>query len=85
MPQDLRSFLEGVKRKRPTDVQVVTKPVDPAYELTALVVKLEKERKQRPILLFENVKGTNLPVLTNVHVPPRFQELFDCGWSPPVP
>ena len=30
MAQDLRSFLEQVKRRRPTDFQVVTKPVDPA-------------------------------------------------------
>jgi UbiD family decarboxylase len=41
--------------------------VDPAYEITALVVKLEKERRQRPVLLFENVKGTRFPVLTNLH------------------
>jgi UbiD family decarboxylase len=67
MAQDLRTFLEHVKRKRPTEVQVVSRPVDPAYELTALVVKLEKERKQRPVLLFENVKGSKLPVITNVH------------------
>ena len=67
MAQDLRTFLEAVKRKRPTDVQVVTKAVDPAYELTALVVKLEKERRQRPMLLFEHVNGTQFPVLTNVH------------------
>jgi UbiD family decarboxylase len=67
MAQDLRSFLEQVKRKRPTDFQVVTRRIDPAYELTALVVKLEKERKQRPVLLFENVNGTRFPVLTNLH------------------
>jgi UbiD family decarboxylase len=67
MAQDLRSFLEQVKRRRPTELQVVTRTVDPAYELTALVVKLEKERKQRPVLLFENVKGTRFPVLTNLH------------------
>jgi UbiD family decarboxylase len=67
MAQDLRSFLDGVKRRRPTDFQVVTRPVDPAYELTALVVKLEKERQQRPVLLFERVNGTAFPVLTNLH------------------
>jgi UbiD family decarboxylase len=67
MPQDLRTYLEELKRKRPTDVQVVTKAVDPTYELTALVVKLEKERRQRPVLIFENVKGTKFPVLTNLH------------------
>ncbi|HSF02420.1 MAG TPA: hypothetical protein VLA62_05395, partial [Solirubrobacterales bacterium] len=67
MAQDLRSFLDEVKRRRPADVQVVTASVDPAYELTALVVKLEKERRQRPVLLFEHVKGTSFPVLTNLH------------------
>jgi UbiD family decarboxylase len=80
MPQDLSSFLEQVKRKRPTDVQVVTRPVDPAYELTALVVKLEKERKQRPILLFENVNGTKLPVVTNVHASrSRLAQAINCA------
>src|SRR5205823_1085986 len=32
-----------------------------------LVVKLEREAKRRPVLLFENVKGTRFPVLTNLH------------------
>ena len=80
MAQDLRAFLEQVKRKRPADVQVVTKPVDPAYELTALVVKLEKERRQRPILLFENVKGTKFPVLTNLHASrSRLAQAINCA------
>jgi len=30
-------------------------------------VKLEQEAKRRPILLFEKVKGTKFPVLTNLH------------------
>jgi 2,5-furandicarboxylate decarboxylase 1 len=67
MGQDLRSFIEAVKRAKPDDVQVVKKEVDPAYEITALVVKLERELKRRPILVFENVKGTKFPVVTNVH------------------
>jgi UbiD family decarboxylase len=67
MPQDLRSFLDLIKRKKPEDFQIVSKPVDPAYEITALVVKLEREARRRPILLFENVKGTKFPVLTNLH------------------
>ena len=67
MGQDLRGFLDAVKRRAPDGFQVVSRPVDPAYEITALVVKLEKERRKRPILLFENVKGTKFPVLTNVH------------------
>jgi 2,5-furandicarboxylate decarboxylase 1 len=67
MAQDLGSFLDLLKRTRPADVQVVTRPVDPAYEITALVAKLEKEGRRRPVLLFENVKGTSFPVLTNLH------------------
>jgi len=67
MAQDLRSFLDLVKRTRPADFQVVSRPVDPVYEITALVAKLEKEGRRRPVLLFENVKGTGFPVLTNLH------------------
>src|SRR5436190_3030331 len=67
MGQDLRSYLDTVKRRKSDEFQVVSRPIDPAYEITALVVKLEKERRKRPVLLFENVKGTRFPVLTNVH------------------
>ena len=67
MAQDLRSFLDLVKRKAPEDFRIVSRPVDPAYEITALVVKLEKEARRRPVMLFENVKGSAFPVLTNLH------------------
>ena len=32
-----------------------------------MVVKLEQEARRRPILVFERVKGTSFPVLTNLH------------------
>ena len=67
MAQDLRSFLDLVKRKAPEDFRIVSRPVVPAYEITALVVKLEKEGRRRPVMLFENVKGSAFPVLTNLH------------------
>jgi UbiD family decarboxylase len=67
MPQDLRSFLENVKRDNPEDFLAVSREVDPAFEITAITVKLEQEAKRRPILLFEKVKGTSFPVLTNLH------------------
>src|SRR2546421_7019351 len=67
MGQDLRSYLDTVKRRKSDEFQVVSRAIDPAYEITAFVVKLEKERKQRPVLVFENVKGTKFPVLTNLH------------------
>ena len=67
MGQDLRSYLDLVKRRRPDEFAIVSKEVDPAYEITALVVKLEQEARRRPVLLFEKVKGTPFPVLTNLH------------------
>jgi UbiD family decarboxylase len=67
MGQDLRGYLDLIKRKRPDELVIVSREVDPAYELTTLVVKLEKEQRRRPVLLFENVKGTRYPVLTNLH------------------
>src|SRR5436190_1529818 len=67
MPQDLRTFLDGVKQNNSEDFLTVSREVDPAFEITAIAVKLEQEAKRRPILLFEKVKGTKFPVLTNLH------------------
>ncbi|HEU4369445.1 MAG TPA: UbiD family decarboxylase [Methylomirabilota bacterium] len=97
MAQDLRSFLDLVRRTRPADFQIVSRPVDPAYEITALVAKLEKEGRRRPVLLFEDVKGTSFPVLTNLHAsrsrlaaainaaPDRMLETYLKAMERPVP
>ena len=49
MAQDLRTYLDLVKRRKPGDFEIVSKPVDPRFEITALVVKLEREGKRRPV------------------------------------
>src|ERR671924_1606779 len=67
MPQDLRSYLDLIKKHHPEDFLVISREVDPAFEITAIAVKLEQEAKRRPVLLFEKVKGTSFPVLTNLH------------------
>jgi 2,5-furandicarboxylate decarboxylase 1 len=67
MSQDLRSYLDLIKKNHPDDYLAVSREVDPAFEITAITVKLEQEAKRRPILLFEKVKGTKFPVLTNLH------------------
>ncbi len=67
MPQDLRSYLDLIKQNNPEDFLAVSREVDPAFEITAITVKLEQEAKRRPIILFEKVKGTKFPVLTNLH------------------
>jgi UbiD family decarboxylase len=67
MAQDLRSYLDLLKRKRPDDWMVVSQEIDPVHEITALVVKLERELKRRPVLMLEKVRGTRFGVLTNLH------------------
>jgi UbiD family decarboxylase len=67
MAQDLRSYLDLLKRRRPDELVIVSKTIDPAYEITAFVVKLEREARRRPVLVFESVAGTRFPVLTNLH------------------
>ena len=67
MSQDLRSYLDLIKQKYPEDFLTVSREVDPAFEITAIAVKLEQEAKRRPILFFEKVKGTKFSVLTNLH------------------
>jgi len=67
MAQDLRSYLELVKDKNPDDVLKIKKEVDPSYEITAIVVKMEREARRRPVLWFEKVKGSRFPVVTNLH------------------
>ena len=34
MAQDLRSYLDLVKRRTPGDFEIVTREVDPAYQIT---------------------------------------------------
>src|SRR5438093_2908316 len=67
MPQSLGAFIERIRSQTPQDFQVVTREVDPVYEITALVVKLEREARRRPVLLFERVRGSRFAVLTNLH------------------
>ncbi|HEX2226656.1 MAG TPA: UbiD family decarboxylase [Candidatus Binatia bacterium] len=67
---DLRSFIEKIRREQPEEVLDVTREIDPRFEITALVAKLEHERRF-PILIFEKVRGSKLPVVTNVHASRR--------------
>ena len=67
MGQDLRSYLELVRHKRADDIVAISREVNPAYEITAIAAKVDRESKRRPILVFEKVRGTTFPVLTNLH------------------
>lgn len=67
MAQDLPSYLQRIKNEQPGEFVTVSKEMDPAHEITATVAKMEKEARRRPVLVFDNVKGTDFPVITNLH------------------
>lgn len=70
MAMDLRSFLRQIEVEAPDQIVRVTREVDSHFEVTGVLARLEKER-QFPIVVFEKVKGSKLPVVTNVHADAR--------------
>ena len=80
MPQDLRSYIDQVKSERPDEFVTIFKEVDPAYEITATIVKMEQVAKKRPVVVFDNVKGTDFPVMSNMHASrPRLAMALGCS------
>lgn len=64
MAKDLRTFIEQVQQTNPTSFLRTKKEVDPRYELTGVLRKFQ-EQGQFPMVLFEDVKGCDVPVLGN--------------------
>lgn len=64
MPKDLRTFIEQVQAAHPTSFLRTKKRVDPRYELTGVLRKFQ-DQGQFPMVLFEDVKGCDVPVLGN--------------------
>ena len=65
MPQELRSFLDQVAQEHPEQLFRVSEPVDPVYDVTALVMALEKH-PDCPILHLDQVAGSDFPLVANV-------------------
>jgi 2,5-furandicarboxylate decarboxylase 1 len=64
MSKDLRTFIRQVQERFPDDYLHVRREVDPNLELTAVLRKLQDEGRY-PSVLFERVRGSELPVLAN--------------------
>ena len=65
MAKDLRTFIDLVERKQPGGIRRVKREVSPEYELCAILRKLQ-HRGEIPIVIFEKVKGSDMPLVTNV-------------------
>ncbi|HBV87431.1 MAG TPA: UbiD family decarboxylase [Desulfosporosinus sp.] len=68
MEQDLRLFIERVKKQNPMEVVHVQEEINPKYEISTLIMELEKARRY-PLTIFDNVKGHDISVVTNVLAP----------------
>ena len=66
MPKDLRAFIEFLEERHPDEVIRIRAPVDPVYELAGVRGRLEKAGRDS-VVIFENVKGSRIPVVSNVH------------------
>ncbi len=62
--KDFRSFIREVKEKYPSQYIEIEKEISPLYETTAIVTKLEMQ-KRTPLLYFKKVKNTDFPVVVN--------------------
>ncbi len=61
MTRDLRSFLHDLPA---AELVRVKAEVDPNLQLTGILRRLQADERH-PVVLFENVKGSTIPVLTN--------------------
>jgi 2,5-furandicarboxylate decarboxylase 1 len=62
--KDFRSFIQEVKEKYPSQYIEIEKEISPLYETTAIVSKLEMQ-KRTPLLYFKKVKDTEFSVVVN--------------------
>jgi 2,5-furandicarboxylate decarboxylase 1 len=70
MPQDLRTFLDLLISRYPDQLRVVNSLVDPEFEATAIVDRMEDDPARFPgfpAVLFRNVGGASMPLLLNLH------------------
>jgi UbiD family decarboxylase len=63
--QSLRGFLAQVERELPDEILRVREPVSTRLDITSLVYELERLGKS-PLVVFDNVEGHTMPVVTNV-------------------
>src|ERR687891_212831 len=82
MAKDLRTYFDELLEKRPKDVVVVDKEVDPRYEASAIVERFERENKF-PLVFFKNIKGSKIPLIINLGA--TYERLALSLGSPSVP
>ncbi len=65
MAKDMRTYIRQLEERRPEDLLTIREEVDPRFGVTAIAQKLEEEGRF-PVLFFERVKGSRLPLVINL-------------------
>jgi len=65
MAKNLRTYIEQLVQAMPEQIKSVNREVNPKFEITGIVEKLENQGKSFAIM-FRKVKGSKIPVLINV-------------------
>jgi 2,5-furandicarboxylate decarboxylase 1 len=63
--QSLRGFLGMVEREFPDEILRIREPVRTRLDMTSLVFELERAGRN-PVVVYENVEGHAMPVVTNI-------------------
>ena len=66
MGQTLGEAIAFLEDRYPDEVLRVTREVDPVFEVTGVLARLERQQ-QFPCVVFENVRGSSIPLVTNMH------------------
>jgi UbiD family decarboxylase len=64
--KDMRSFLEALSNVHPEQILEISEKISLEYEVTAIQMELMRAGKA-PVLIFKNIKGSNLPLVTNLY------------------
>lgn len=65
MTYNISTFLKEVEKTNPNEVVRIKEEIDVQYEINAYAFELERHGRY-PILIFENVRGYNYTVVTNI-------------------
>jgi len=63
---DLGGFIAMLEAEHPEQVVRISKQVDPVFGVSGILERLERDGRF-PLVIFENIKGSDIPLVANMH------------------
>ena len=63
---DLRGFIAYLEARHPDQVVRISREVDPQFGVSGILQRLEDDDRF-PLVIFDNVKGSDMPLVANMH------------------